>query len=107
MLEKLARGNEEFPPNQHFISISVPKGTSYETVIKDHLPGWDALFPAVPREFGTRWVEERRSAILLVPSYVARLDRNVLINPVHADAAKIETSLAEPVWWDRRLFGNS
>ena len=46
-----------------------------------------------------------RSAILLVPSYVARVERNVVINSAHADAAGIETSLAEPVWWDERLFG--
>jgi RES domain-containing protein len=104
MLEKLTRGNATLPPNQHFISIMIPNGTSYETVTKDHLPGWDTRRPAVSREFGTRWVKEARSAILLVPSYVARIERNVVINSAHADAAGIETSLPEPVWWDERLF---
>lgn len=104
MLEKLAHGNGWLPPNQHFIAITVPKGTSYEVVTKDSLPGWDQPDKAISRAFGERWVQQLRSAILLVPSYVARIERNVVINPEHVDAAAIETSLAEPVWWDERLF---
>jgi RES domain-containing protein len=104
MLEALAHGTDRLPPNQHFIVITVPAGTSYEVVTKDHLPGWDAAKPSVSCEFGARWVAEGRSAILLVPSYVARLERNVVINPAHPEAAGIETSLPEPVWWDERLF---
>ena len=104
MLEKLARGRGEMPPNQHYISITVPRGTSYEVVAKDHLSGWDTRPPTVSRAFGTRWAKGIRSAILLVPSYVARIERNVVINPAHAETAAIETSLPEPVWWDERLF---
>ena len=36
---------------------------------------------------------ERRSAILIVPSYVARIERNIVINPAHVEAGDIETSL--------------
>lgn len=104
MLEKLAQGSERLPPNQHYVAITIPKGTSYQIVTKDHLPGWDAPEPSVSREFGARWVRERRSAVLLVPNYVARIERSVIINPAHEDAAAIEVTLPEPVWWDRRLF---
>jgi RES domain-containing protein len=104
MLEKLAAGGGRLPPNQHYVTITIPKGTSYEVVTKDHLPGWDSPDPSVSRDFGATWVRERRSAILLVPSFVARLERNVVINPNHAQARGIEVSLAEPVWWDKRLF---
>lgn len=104
MLEKLAAGNGRLPPNQHTIVITVPRGVSYEVVTKDRLPGWDTSEPTVSREFGARWTRERRSAILLVPSFVARLERNVVINPQHPGATGIESGLAEPVWWDSRLF---
>jgi RES domain-containing protein len=104
MLEKLAHGNGRLPANQHFITITIARGTSYEIVTKDHLPGWDSPEPTVSRDFGARWANEMRSAILLVPSYVARLERNVVINPQHAEAPTIATSLPEPVWWDERLF---
>ena len=75
MLEKLAHGNGALPPNQHFIAITIPKGTTFEIVTNDRLPGWDALEPTTSRQFGARWIVERRSAVLLVPSYVARLER--------------------------------
>jgi len=103
MLEMLANSGQ-LPPKQHFITITIPKGTTFEVVTKDSLPGWDAFEPTASRQFGTQWMRDGRSAVLLVPSYVARLERNVLINPGHPDAIAIETSLPEPVWWDRRLF---
>ena len=59
----------------------------------------------VSKSFGESWCLARRSVVLLVPSVVARPDHNVLINPAHPDFGKIETSLHEPVYWDRRLFG--
>jgi RES domain-containing protein len=105
LLEKLVRGSGRLPPNQHFIRITVPRGLSYEVFSPPALPGWDALPATVSRDFGERWCTERRSVILLVPSVVARVDKNVLINPAHPEYPAIETGLHEPVFWDRRLFG--
>jgi hypothetical protein len=34
----------------------------------------------------------------------ARLERNVLINPVHPDAKGFTYTMPEPVWWDERLY---
>jgi RES domain-containing protein len=94
MLEKLAHFNGLLPPNQHYIEISIPAGTSYEVATKDTIPG----------AFGSRWISEQRTAILLVPSYVAREERNVLINPRHAGARSIKSGLEHPIWWDPRLL---
>lgn len=105
LLEKLVHGSGHLPPNQHAVRITIPAGTSYEIATKDALLGWDAMPPGPSVAFGAAWVRERRSAILLVPSVVAREERGVLINPAHPDAARIEHSLHEPVHWDRRLFG--
>lgn len=104
MLEKLARGNGRLPPNQHYITITIPSGITYEVVTKDGLPGWDTLEPDTSRRYGARWASERRSLILLVPSYVARIERNVVINPHHPEFRVVTHSLHEPVWWDQRLF---
>lgn len=70
------------------------------------LPGWDAMPANVSNIFGEKWYVERRSVALIVPSVVARVDRNVLINPAHPEFRHITTSLHEPVFWDRRLFGS-
>jgi len=42
--------------------------------------------------------------LVLVPSFVGRIERNVIINPHHDESAQIETSPPVPVWWDRWLF---
>ena len=104
MLEKLANYNGVMPPNQHFIEIDIPAGTSYELVTKDSLPGWAMPNNASARVHGADWFSERRSAILIVPSFVAREDRNVLINPHHSEFGRIRVGLEMPIRWDRRLF---
>lgn len=105
LLEKLAHGSGRLPPNQHFIRITVPSGVSYEVFSPPSLPGWDTMPATVSKRFGEDWCRERRSLVLLVPSVVTRLDMNVLINPAHPEFSRIETSLHEPVYWDKRLFG--
>lgn len=102
MLEKLAHFNGILPSNQHVIEIDIPNGVSYEIVTKDSLPGWTNS--AIARTFGAKWFRERRSAILIVPCFVARMERNILINPSHADAKMIKPGLEEPIVWDERLF---
>lgn len=104
LLEKLVHGSGQLPPNQHFITITVPNGVSYETVTGDTLPGWDHPDCRIARAYGADWCRKARSAILIVPSVVARMERNILINPAHPEFARIEHSLHVPVRWDTRLF---
>jgi len=104
MLEKLIHGSGRMPPNQHFIEISIPPGVSYETVTKDSLPGWETEDCAAARAHGVKWQGEGRSALLIVPSVVARMENNIIINETHPDARRITFSLHQPVWWDSRLF---
>ena len=47
----------------------------------------------------------RRSLLLLVPSVVARMERNILVNPDHPEFGRLTHGLHQPVWWDRRLVG--
>jgi len=105
LLEKLAHGGGALPPNQHYVAITLPRGLSYEVLNEAALPGWDAMPASVSKAFGERWALEKRSAILLAPSVIARLDRNVMINPAHPEFRLIEAGLHHPVFWDRRLFG--
>lgn len=103
LLEKLVH-TRRLPPRQHFIEITLPAATSYEIATADLIPDWWKADGDSARAFGARWVEERRSAILLVPSILARMERNILINLAHTDAARIKVGLETPVWWDERLF---
>ena len=104
MLEKLVHYNGVLPPNQHFIEIQIPTGVSYEVVTRDSLDGWDRPDGSESREFGRKWIDEVRSAILFVPSVVSREENNVLINPDHDDSDRIKVRPEKPVRWDARLF---
>jgi RES domain-containing protein len=106
MLEKLVHGSGSIPPNQHYIEITLPNGLSYEVLNTAHLPGWDDAVPSVSKSYGETWQQARRSVILLVPSVVARVEQNILINPDHPEFSQISHSLHQPVWWDARLFGS-
>ena len=104
MLEKLVHWNGALPPNQHFIEIAMPPGTSYEVVTADIVPDWADRGGEAARRFARRWYDESRSTILLVPSVVARMERNVVINRWHPDFQSLSVGLETPVWWDQRLF---
>ena len=105
MLEKLVHSSAILPPNQHYIRITVRNGISYEIFQTEKYPGWDAKDEEICKAFGETWYREKRSALLLVPSIPARIERNILINPSHSDARQITYGLPEPVWWDDRLYG--
>lgn len=106
MLEILAHARiGKVPRNHVYVTAEAPEGLAVEKKGEDGLPpDWDGPDSAGAREFGDRWLEERRSALLLVPSVVARLEWNVLVNPGHPDAMRIRVSDPAPVIWDARLF---
>ena len=104
MLEHLVNWNGALPPNQHFIEITIPQGTSYEVVTAQTLPGLFDSNQEASRSFGREWYVEARSAILMVPSVVARTEDNVVINSLHPDFRGLTLGLETPVWWDPRLF---
>lgn len=105
LLEKLVHSNTgKLPQGQQWIEISISVGTTYEVVTPHSLPGWDNPSQKISKRFGSRWMKQKRSTILLVPSIVARVDRNILINEAHPEFNTITTSLNEPVIWDSRLF---
>lgn len=105
LLEKLVHANLAMPANQHFIEITIPNGVSYEIFQTAAHPGWDGRNEVICKTFGQEWHQQKRSALLMVPSLPARLERNFLINPAHPDAKSITHALPEPVWWDERLYG--
>lgn len=106
MLELLAHANIGRVPDTHrFLVADVPDDITVERHGAASLPvGWDADNSSSARSFGDTWLAETRSAVLLVPSVVARLESNALVNPLHPDAARLKISASEKVVWDKRLF---
>lgn len=71
----------------------------------DSLPDWRQPNGNPARQFGMGWYRDKRSAVLIVPSVVAPLETNVVINATHPEFARIRgDGLEKPVAWDDRLF---
>lgn len=107
MLETLAHASiGRIPTTHRFLIADVPDEVTVERHEAYRLPPheWDAENSSSAREFGDRWIKEGRSAILLVPSVVAKFEWNALVNPLHLDSTRLILSAPEKVVWDKRLF---
>jgi RES domain-containing protein len=106
MLEVLVHARIGKVPRTHvFAMAEVPDDVSIERADAVSLPaGWDGPATEIARAFGDRWIAESRTAVLLVPSVVAREEWNALVNPTHPLAARIMVGEPRPVVWDERLF---
>ena len=105
LLEKLAHTNiGRVPSNQVYVEIEIPESVEIEILDSAGLPGWDQAGRQASRSYGDAWYDEQRSAVLLVPSMITRVERNVVINGNHPLFPKIKASEPRPVIWDERLF---
>jgi RES domain-containing protein len=91
------------PTTDVYVEIDIPDRLVERFDPANH-PGWERTRSAVAKTFGVRWLAGGRSAALLVPSSVTRIDWNVVLNPAHPDFATVSWTAARPVLWDRRLF---
>ena len=104
LLEILVHASGSVPRSQGYVEIEIPAGLSIEEVAPDDVPHWDAASFEAAQMFGDRWYDERRTPVLLVPSVVTIIERNVLINQEHPEFARIRATPPRPVRWDRRLW---
>ncbi len=108
LVELLVHANRKSPPSAaRFVEAIVPDDVSREMFVRASDPGWDDLRDmSVAQAFGRDWIQNRRSALLVVPSVVTGgRDTNVVVNPDHPDAARISIGPETAVTLDRRLFG--
>ncbi|MBX9699933.1 MAG: RES domain-containing protein [Acetobacteraceae bacterium] len=108
LVEVLVHANRKTPPSAaRYVEAAVPEDVSRETFDPARHPGWDDPHDtSVAQAFGSAWIAERRSAVLIVPSVVTGgRDDNAVVNPDHPDAARIIVGPETPVRLDPRLFG--
>lgn len=106
MLEILVHANIGRIPSTHcYVVAEVPGNVAIERHGAQSLPnGWDSDNSSIARRFGDQWLQEARSAVLVVPSVVAKLEWNAVINPLHPNANQLLVSATQKVIWDQRLF---
>lgn len=104
MLEKLVHTGRTIPRHQVCVTFEYPVDLPITMLDPKTIAGWSDADTIVSRRAGDAWLLSAKTAILLVPSVVFDIERNALINPAHADTARIRVAGIEPIRWDDRLF---
>ena len=104
MLEKLVHTSGRMPTQQVCVTFEAPDALPVGAIEARAIPGWELPDMIASRAAGDAWLDSGTTSVLLVPSIVFGVERNVLINPAHADFRRISVASVEPVRWDERLF---
>lgn len=104
MLEILA---QDQPLHARYVIIParIPPSLRIERVALSKLPAnWNAPGRSDSlREMGAQWLRRGRAAVLCVPSAIVPSEFNYLLNPLHADFARIKPGPVEILKTDARL----
>jgi RES domain-containing protein len=88
------------------IAVDIETNIAIETVTVADLPADWRKYPAPPTlaMIGERWSRASKSAVLSVPWVVIPDERNFVLNPTHADFARLVINPSEPFSFDPRMW---
>jgi RES domain-containing protein len=94
---------DDLPPVYTLLRVFAPDDLAIPRIDLASLPdGWQDREP-LTRDIGTAWLKSQRSALLKVPSAIVPETLNLLLNPLHPDAAKLAIVDARSYPFDSRL----
>lgn len=104
VLEVLVHIDDRKKLNDYHLSVLELPETTVQTLDPAVLsPFWqDDL--AATRAHGQTWRERQASLALRVPSVILATEFNLLVNPHHPDATRLEIVASEPFRFDPRLW---
>lgn len=93
------------PLNRYLVRIDVPAEVWAARTILSHPPvGWDALPHGLPSvRAGDAWLADAGTALMAVPSAIIPEEFNVLVNPQHPDARRLQATMLRLWRYDGRL----
>lgn len=95
----------EIPTDRYLVEIEIPDALKIQTLSIADLPkNWNAHPPSVfTQNLGDSFVQKLKVPVLKVPSSIVPQEFNLLINPYHPDAHKIEIISKERLAFDPRI----
>jgi len=108
LLEMLVHVNttHDVPENLRLLAYELPDACIHDLDPALLPEGWDQLPYSQPvRSVGDGFVRAGRHLALRVPSAITPSESNLLINPGHADIARVKEVGNTPLSPDPRLFG--
>jgi len=94
------------PLNRYLVQVDIPASIWQRRTVfsaAKHV-GWDAS-PAgkVSLDAGEKWLAQKKTALMLVPSVIVPEEMNILINPAHQDTRKLNVKKLRKWTFDGRL----
>lgn len=100
-------GVARLPLNRYLVRLDVPREmwrASHSLTATSAPVGWDAIpHGKVSLDSGDQWITKGATALMLVPSAIVPEECNVLINPMHRDAASIRVVKVRRWSYDTRM----
>jgi RES domain-containing protein len=97
---------DDLPDDYVFQVIDAPDPVVETVRLDDLKPGDVLVSKSECRAYGSCWLAEQRSLLLVAPSIIIGREPNVMINPAHPQATVLQTRIEEEVRWDSRLFSS-
>jgi RES domain-containing protein len=100
---------DDAPEDLTLGSAEVPDDLSREQIeLADLPPNWRET-PAPPElaRLGDDFIRTGQHCLLIVPSVLAKTEKNWLLNPRHPEFPKIAIRASEPLSYDARMFGRT
>jgi RES domain-containing protein len=107
MIEYFIHVDPDDPPGDLVVvTAEIPDRVSRISILPKRLPFNWRQSPSPPElaGIGDRFANDARAAILVVPSALAPMESNWLIDPRHVEFSKIRLRSVEPFDYDRRFF---
>lgn len=96
----------DLPPTYTMLRVEVAPEVLIDNLIIPAEEVWKNNLPT-SRRLGDQWLEGGRSALAKVPSVILPQTFNLLLNPLHPQAALVSIAEVIPAQLDRRLLRQS
>ncbi len=93
-----------FPRSYRLLKAEAPEDLSVRTVAGVELPRNWIPDQVTTRTVGDEWLASKNTVLLRVPSVIVPETFNVLLNPAHAEAGRIQVLWHEEYPWYARLL---
>jgi RES domain-containing protein len=94
--------SSDVPPTYTLLRIEGPD-TETLSIAEESLPPDWTLKPEITRQLGDKWLRERASVLLRVPSAIVPQTSNYILNPLHADASRFNITQIYKYPFDVRI----
>jgi RES domain-containing protein len=95
---------EDLPNAYQLLAVDFPDDIHIETIEENKLGATWREQANLTRQAGDPWLHQNRTALMRVPSAIVPAAVNWLLNPAHAESAKVHIAEVIPAPFDRSLF---